>query len=339
MSLTINANGLNRAENSVLPANGNEGKQQGRKTFFAGDSNIANDPIAMKRKEAQKKAMKVVQDAWANDRAVDDSIQARKKHFAEMEKQMDVSRKELASINDDEKALQEIYNVPKDSKEQQDLDLLKKRQDYANGVTTKPLTMDELEKLAEIDKNGLTEYQSRALELNGMAGKCKRDIADAMKQMADDVSDIKSIELERLKTHPMVDAKKTADSILKAANDEIIGMLVQEAKDTIDEKMEEAEEKAKEKAEEKEEKEEHLEDVREMRAIQEALIEGTKEAVERAEAERRRNETPDMELTEMIDITKQSGQTGDVQKSLDDIKNSMKLLEADLKGIKVDQEV
>ena len=41
----------------------------------------------------------------------------------------------------------------------------------------------------------------------------------------------------------------------------------------------------------------------------------------------------------MIDIAKVYKQSGDVQQSLGDIKDSMKLLEADLKGIKVDEQV
>lgn len=339
MSLTINANGFNQAEKNVETLRGKEGRQQGRTSFFAGNSNIAKDPVALKRKEAQQKAMKVVQDAWANDKSVDDSIESRRKHYKDTEARLETSRKELTSIREDESALQQIYEVSEDSKEQQDLELLKKRQDFNEGVISTPLTEEEQERLKEIDSKPLTEYQERALALNKRAGVLRKDIKDARQQMRDDVNDIKNIQLERLKSNPMVDAQNAADDIIGAANKEIIGMAVQEAKEEIDKKMEEEEEKAKDSAEDKEEKEEVLEAMQERRAIQEALVEGTKEAIEEAEARRRRNEAPDMEITEMIDITKTGAQTGDVQKSLQDIKNSMNLLEADLKGIKVDEEI
>ena len=41
----------------------------------------------------------------------------------------------------------------------------------------------------------------------------------------------------------------------------------------------------------------------------------------------------------MVDIAKGSDVSKDVGQSLDEIKSSMNLLEADLKGIKVDEEV
>lgn len=48
---------------------------------------------------------------------------------------------------------------------------------------------------------------------------------------------------------------------------------------------------------------------------------------------------PDISVEETLNLTQTSAQTQDVQKMLDDIKHSMNLLEADLKGIKVDEQV
>ena len=44
-------------------------------------------------------------------------------------------------------------------------------------------------------------------------------------------------------------------------------------------------------------------------------------------------------MDNIMDIAQNYQNSGDVQQGLDDIKNSMKLLEADLKGVKVDQQV
>lgn len=339
MNLTIHANASGNVDNGTIFSSNSGEVQKNRKTFFAGDTNLANDPVAQKRKEAQEKAWKVVKNAWDNDDSVDKSIQSRKDHYSEMEQKKIAAEKELTVIGKEEASLKEDYGVSDDSPEQKDLELLKKRQDIENGVLHESLTQEEAERIAEIEENGLTEYQKRALEWNDRAGKFRKEVSDCERQMKDAVSDIKSIEQERLKSNPMLDAKKAADAIIDAANQEIIGMLVEEAKEHIDEKIEEAEEKAKEKAEEKEEKEEQLEEIQEMRALQQAVIEGTKEAVEEAEAKRRENDAPDIELTDIMELAKPTGQTEDVQKSLTDIKNSMNLLEADLKGIKVDEEV
>ena len=92
-------------------------------------------------------------------------------------------------------------------------------------------------------------------------------------------------------------------------------------------------------AEKKEEKEEQQEEIKEKRALQEAVIAKTKEAVEKAEAIKRQHSMPDISVEETLNLTQTSAQTQDVQKMLDDIKHSMNLLEADLKGIKVDEQV
>lgn len=107
----------------------------------------------------------------------------------------------------------------------------------------------------------------------------------------------------------------------------------------MDKKAEEEKEKTEEKKEENKEKEEKLEDLREKIAIQEALIEGTKEAMEDAKREVKRNNEPEIDMDDMIDIAKGYKNPEEVQKGLADIKNNMKILEADLKGIKIDEEV
>ena len=240
-----------------------------------------------RKKQAQEKAYKVVKEAFANDRFVDESIQSRRDHYAEMSKARDEATEQLKDIT-----------------------------------------------------RMIEESEEERPDLVDQANKFRKDIEDANKQMRDDVSDVKQIRLERLKTHPMIDAEKEADSILDAANDDIKGMLIQDAVDNIDKKQEENEEKAKDASEEKKEKDEQLEAAEEKRAVQEALILRTKEAIEEAKSVQKRNEAPDMEMEDMIDLTKitTSGSGKDVKQSLDDIKSSMKVLEADLKGIKVDQE-
>ena len=240
--LTIQAGWLKQSEAITTKAAEHENAEE-KKSYFGGELNLA-DPIAQKRKEAQEKAWNVVKSAWDNDRAIDDSVNEKREHYAQMEEVHNESVKKLHDTQNDEKALQKLYEVEDGSKEQENLELLKKRQDLQNGVAHGTLTKEEMERLAKIDEQGLTEYQVRGLELNERAGKFKLDIEDANRQMRDDTANITSMMQERLKFHPMVDAQKQAQQIQEAANEEIIGMLTQEAVDHIDETMEEAEEKA-----------------------------------------------------------------------------------------------
>lgn len=236
-------------------------------------------------------------------------------------------------------AQEKAYQVVKDAFENERSvdDSIQARKDHYEEMSK---ARDEAtEQLKDIQKM-IEESEEERPDLIDQAKKFQKDIDDANKQMRDDVSDVKQIRLERLKTHPMVDAEKEADSILDAANDEIKGMLIEDAVDNIDKKQEENEEKAKDASEKKKEKDEQLEAVEEKRAVQEALILQTKESIEEAKSVQKRNEAPDMEMEDMIDLTKitTSGDGKDIKQNLDDIKSSMKVLEADLKGIKVDKE-
>lgn len=340
MSLVINAASVNGSRFDDVQVNQEKESKKANSgnRIYAGNLNITSDPIAQKRKEAQEKAMKVVKDAWENDRLVDENIEKRRAHIEEMRTLEEEAGKQLDEIESKKSSLAEKYGVIEDSDEYRDLQLLEKRQNSMAGMD-ESLTDDELERLEEIDKKPLTEYQQRSLELNAQALEAKKNMKDAKKQAMDDIANIQNIKMERLKSHPMVDANKSAEAILEAANKEIIGMLVDEAKDSIDEKMEENEEKAEKSAEEKKEKEEKLEDIKELREWQQAVIEGTKEAVERAKAEERKNDAPDIDIDDMISMVKNNKQSDDVKLSLEEIKSSMRLVEADLKGIEVDVDI
>lgn len=338
MNISVNANKAGGFSENIHVNAHNKSQNQGRKSLYLGDTSLADNPIAQRRKQAQKQAMKVVRDAWENDMAVSKSVEDRRAHYQQMEAQKEEAQKQAEQLSNDEKTLQEQYAVAPDSQEQQDLEVLKKFQDYNRNVTSTPLTKEESERVDELLKHPLTEYQQRALELNKRAGDFKKDAKAAYDAMKDDVSDIRSILQEKLKSNPMLDAQKAEEDIWGATNDDILGLATQEAMDHIEEENKKREEESEKAAEKKEEKEEQLEKVQEGRAYEQAIMEGTKEALDRAEARARQNDAPDMNFGDMYDVTKMNQQTTDMSSSLNDIKNSMKLLEADLKGIQIDEE-
>lgn len=343
MSLTIQTSFQNIDQHAVhAAANGKKanGAAEGRKNMFVGDTLMAEqNPIEVRRKLAQKRALKVVGDAYANDRSVESHIDERLSHYDRMSKMRDAASSELKDINARQKALQEEYHVADDSKEQKDLELLKREQDMRNNVLGDSLTMEEIRRLDEIHKEPLTEYQSRSLELNNMAGKAKEDMADAKREMNAATAAIKSINLERLKADPMRDAQQTAEEIMETASKEIQGMMMDEVKDGIDEKTEEMKEEAKEKAEEKKEKDEIVEERQEAREIEQSRIEGTKEAIDEIRAKQKKGDDPEIAIDELLKLASPTDTAKAVSDSLNEIKNSMKLLEADLKGTTVDEEI
>lgn len=324
-------------ENQAEQTEEAKGKEKEQGSVFAGDLNLCEDPIAQKRKEAQEKAMQMIQDAWESDRAVEENLQEYRDHYEEMKKLRKEAADEVDAIEQKKQEIQEAYGVEPDSQEQKDLELLCKRADYMAGDFDSALTKEEWERCAQLEKEGLSDYQQYGLELHKRAAYFKSEMAEAQKQMKGDQESIRGIQLERLKYHTMTDARKDADEVLESAGKEIIGMLVDEVKDNVDEAKEEAEEKAEKAKEEKKEEEEQLDEVKLKRARQEAMILGTKEAVEEARAQERKSKAPDVDPNDLAEIADSYRHTGDVQQSLEDLKYEMKLLDADLKGIQVDE--
>lgn len=341
--MTIRTSFQNIEENAVHAlTNGKHagGAAGNRKNMFVGNTLMAEkDPIEVRRKLAQKKALKIVGDAYANDCSVESGIDEMHSHYDRMSKMRDAASSELKDINARQKALQEEYHVADDSKEQKDLELLKREQDMKNLLPGESLTMEEMRQLEEIHKEPLTEYQSRSLELNNMAGKAKQDMAAAQREMNGVTAAIKSINIERLKADPMRDAQNKAEDILENASKEIQGMMMDEVKDDIDEKTEEMKEEAEEKAEEKKEKDEIIDDRKEAREIEQARIEGTKEAIDEIKAKQKKEDSPEIAIDELLKFASPTDTAKAVSDSLNEIKNSMKLLEADLKGTTVDEEI
>lgn len=337
MTINIHMPGMVPARQEEL-AEGSRGVQKPKNHIFAGDLQLPQDPIDQKRGMARQKALKIVKDAWESDQAIAREVSARRAHYAEMKAQRDEAAEELQYIREDEKAYQELYGVQDDSTEQRELELLKKRQDYENHVGEAP-TEEERRLLQEIDKKPHTEYQERALALNERSADVRKLISKASLEMRDDVMDARKILLDKLEFHPMVDAQKTADDIMEAANKEAFGMLVQEGVSHIEKQAEEAKENAEEHTEEKKEKEELKEALELKRMMQEAMIERTREAVDRVKVKLRQQEMPELDFDEMLDLALWNPSFDETKQGLEEMKSKMNLLEADLKGIQVDEEI
>ena len=130
---------------------------------------------------------------------------------------------------------------------------------------------------------------------------------------------ISATELERLKSHAMLDAGKQADAIMEEVSKEIVGMLVDEAKEHIDDEAKEREEKAKAEKEKQEEIEERIDVAKEKKKENEELTEDILEGVQEAGAN--------------------ASDVSAAQQEIKDMMNKMKLIEDDIKGAAVDKSV
>lgn len=313
-SLLTNSDARIAANKSVGDARGNSAH---RNTIDGKSFAEKFDPIAEKREEAKKKAMKVVGDAWANEIKIDDDVKGRKDRIKELQSLRREYRDEIEKIEASRGSLREELGIDKNSQEEKDLKLLEKEIDSKMPGSDVKLTDEEQERAFEIRKNGLTEYQERSLEMKDWEVEYVKADYEAKQEMKFQNQVINQTEIDRLKTHAMVDAGKAKEAILDEANKEIMGMLIDEAKDHVDEKTEEEKETAKEKAEEKEELEARLEKAKEAKKEKEEFVEDIIEGA-----------------TELVVSTKDIEQA---QQEVKDMMRKMKLIEDDIKGAAVDQ--
>lgn len=272
------------------------------------------DPIEQRKALAKKQAYKIVKDALANELKMDADVQEYKDHAMRLQADMDKAQEEIRKINDRKEALRVDSGVEADSEEQKDLELLEKREAYERGDLSKALTEEESERLKALDERGYTEYQKQALEMEKHKAPYESTVNKAQNGIIADNAVIRGTRLVRLKKDRIRKAQNEKDDMLAAANREVMGMLVDEAKNHMDEKSEEIKEKAEEKKAEKEEQQEKLDAAKEKREEMEAP------------------EPPETEMMVKLDTQKE-----DYQREIEEMMRKMKLMTEDIKGIKVDE--
>lgn len=253
-----------------------ENKKEKRQNVFAGEMKNQTDPIAKKRAEAQKKAMAVVKEAYHNDLKIDHDIEENCNKADELRKSIAQTRKDIADIDEMTKQAEQMEEG--EAKEEMLTNLKEFRDDYVD-----MLVDDERKKAKAIGIVSAIKLERPKMDQVGAGG--------------------------------MGDAKNQAKEILEAAGDEIMGMLVEEGKDFMDEAEKEQEEKAEKLAEKQEEMEEFIEDAKEKRKEREEMVELTENAVTMEQIQQ------------------------EVKTEIANIVDKMKLVAEDVKGVTVDKQI
>lgn len=292
----------------------NKGFFFGNSPFGAKDMDV-RDRIAQKRHLYQKEAMRVVSTANKGEKRLDKSVEDRRGQIRSLMEENDQLLKDYQECCQKMDQAKADYEIKDDSQEEKDLELLKKEHD-CKGLG---LTEEERERLKEI-KSNMTEYQKISMDYYVVAADYKERLDDNNNKMVAEAGAIRSIGIERLKHHAMVDAEVAKDKILEAASKEIYGMLVEDARDKIDEKAEEIKEEAEKREEKEEEEEKRAEAAKDSKTEAQAIAEEIHAKVE--------------EISEQVS---ESGEVmQDVQQVAQKVMQAQKLLEEELKGLMVD---
>lgn len=317
-------------------------KQQKKSVIFAGDLPLHKDSITLRRQQAQKKAMEFIKNAWSGDRKTDQSMAEYRELAEQQRKEVQLNRDKIAECDSRKENLREGYGVDADSQEQKDLELLEKV--YYPESNYGEVTEEERERAKELMRGPLTEYQQRCLEIDGEKRVFNNRAQSAQSGVEAYSGAVTNMKIERLKFHKMVDAQNNAEKVMEQASEDIQSMIVDEAKDHVEETYEEQREEAKEKAEEKEEQEEKVELRKEQKELLEDRIDEIREDSNEAETAQKKQERDAREeaelLSDMADAgLNVAGANDAVKAEIKDMLNKMKLLEADIKGIEIDEEL
>lgn len=256
-------------------AQGAAGKKQGKTKSVQMGAPMQQNPVQEKKEAALRKARKIVSDVFKEDNKVALDMEKRRANIKKLQGESREAQTELNKINNQKAEWKKEYGVADDSEEQKDLELLEKRQDsevHGSGII---LSVEENERLAEIDAKGLTEYQKRSLEVNKDAGMYRSIIESNKPQIKaenDAIYGMKQSILAKPYEQGMGFAQDTAEDIKLAASKEAAYGMINEVKDKVDEETKEAQEKAEERKAEKEEKEEKLEARKEQEEAQDERI-------------------------------------------------------------------
>ncbi len=280
-------------------------------TINGSDLHLGNESIEEKKKKAQKIAMELMGNAFKRDNDIDREIEQCNERAEIHKKENEEYSMLLSDIKDEEQNLKEIYNVDSDSKEQSDLDLLIKEKESIRHPDEVKLTPEEKAELVKIKNKSLTEYQERMLKLDEE----KFELNEKIDENKENI---------RLKYHDMVDAKKQGDEVIKAANKEVMGTIIDEAKKDIDDKYEDEKQKAEDKAQEEEIIEDRIEKSKEQSKEDEEKLQKIYELKQ-----------------DILELSKNNNRnsSNDMKKSLDLIVAELQLSQEDLKGAAVDQNV
>ncbi len=319
-NVVINFN--NKSTNEQAGKSSFKEDKKSSKVIFAGDTNLNANLIEQKQQQAHKNALKMIMDQYQNELKTDDIVSDLKDKKQELIDEIKFSMDQVNSIDASTEDIKKAYGITDDSTEQNDLKLLEKSM-----FTEDKLTEDEQKQLESM--GSLTDYQKAALKNDSMKEVWKSRINSASNGIMGISQSITGISLEKLKSHPMVDAQKEAMKIIEDASKEVVNSLLQQGKEEIDKKMDDNKEKVRKEQEKNQEEKEQLAKSKKASQSQQATTDTG--CIDTQSAG-----TQDIDTQKIADLQQDHIQLLDNLKHYAD-KNSLTL--DDLKGIAVDEQI
>lgn len=280
------------------------------KSIDASGLNLGQESITQRKDQARKEAMDIIKNQFKSDGKIDKSLADCREKIVDSKGKAEEALGHINEITAQQEQLKEDWKIADDSQEQQNLELRLKAREAMKPGSQVEMSAEEWEQYSKLGP--ASEYEQAVLGWESEKDMFRKDLEDANKDIAIQSQVIRGTKQEMLKTHGMDDATAVAREAQKAASQEIIGMAIQEGMDSIKEEIDEAVEKGQEQ----------------------------KEKNEEAEALRQEKKADEMELRQQA-MSLPNGQKlqDEVEQRIQEIMAKQKLLEEDMKGFQVDQNV
>lgn len=224
----IKVSGADLQEQSINKKNDKNNKEI--RSIYAGNLNLVRDPVEITKKNGQKQAIRAILETFSKELDVDTNINEMRTKQEELRAEMSVYHDKLASVQKMKEEIRKGYEVSEYSQEEMDVNLIMK------GVNNpEALTDEEKQQLEAI--GSLTDFQKEILECNKIETYWNNNLNNANRSINSISIAVNSIQLDRQKHNPVLAAKEAAQDIIDITSKEVIGMLLEESKDTIDEKI------------------------------------------------------------------------------------------------------
>lgn len=188
----------------------------------------ASDRALAAKEKGARNSLKTLLKQFSKDLETDAQIEGLKSEKQNLAEELGTYKEELDKRITKRNQLKENYQVDDHSEEEANLNLLRKQRDEPDG-----LTEEEQAKLANMGE--LTDYQKDALHLDDAIDYWSKLVDSTQDSLSNIGKTVDAIKLERLKSDPMVDAKKKAEELRKDGIEEAAGILVDEAVENIKE--------------------------------------------------------------------------------------------------------
>lgn len=259
-------------------ADGKGGKEL--KSISASDLTLqGQDEVVIKKLQARKQAMKIVMDQFSSDDETDMKVKELKERNKELDGSILESMKEIDKIEENRNTAAEAYGID----------------------------------LSTYKKGTNEEFDNTMKVLDEQKGALNEKIEAYKKEMNENTAYVDSVSKARLKGAPMLAAQKTAEKITDSASKEIIGILINDAKDHVDEEIEK--------------KEEEAEEIKEKQEEQEEVKNANTAAPQK-----------DPTAESLVNIKKADTLQKKLEEEINSMLNNKKILEEDLKGIALDEQ-